>query len=906
MLFILSQGNLVSQDLLGVKIGGFFEQVYGGETNEEGIDLCSTQDEYLMSGWTEVPYEEIYNKDATFWYIDRIGGQKYSKSIGSQTRDEVATGIVSVSPEYFAICVHESSNWMQDEVQVLDRLWVHYIEVATGNIVWSDVVGSVEGGIAPSDIQYDGKGGIYVLANHLNPSGGVMTEILKYNLSGVKLWTSQPYYNSGLGYWSSELIVGQNNTLVTMPYNYDLESAEAVIYSTSGTLIGSNQYQENFPSRVYGILQDPITSEITGVGYILGENNDTNAYLINISNNLVKNTSVQYGISGVEKFRDIVSTTDGFICAGTRNNKGEGGYDCYINHMDISFSTFFEETFGGTTNERLSSLLINNSSTKAWFAGYNAEYTVSNSGNAYVGGVTTQLAANNQSQCELPRIMLIDRLVEPGKVNDWWRLANWSVVGQRCEDFGVNIVFLYDVDLIFKPGSGASQATKDEVFKMIRDLKWRGIRVGIVAGPEISKLKAINDIMTGITTTSIQLPGKVNYIMLEHEFWNWQKSSEIVVLDPNDYGASWTSQNPYTNYQNSNNILDLANADEYYWHLTKDHKTLLEEIDAHLPQNKNWWGAMDYISFLNRIDNPYSPSQVTLYQNFENGKVLYDIKSPNINNLTVINTPQLYRENLAEEFISLVDFTFLVSYRVATQSTHFINTNNTITSVPNYAFSLASENWHLRHEAYAAKSNFAKDTVSQKFNFIPLFSNEQLSCVIFGLKEEHLGKWLGANNGYNTYHRNEQAYYDQWFNAPSHCLDCNTETQLAAFGWYKYGCIASHGLFSDPNGLNPHRRILCGSANVNPLDYPDYILSQIEEVDVYPNPANTHVYVRIDEEKLYDYDIVGISGQKYKSGQLTEKENYIDLTDLPFGVYIFQVKTNSSVRAFKVIIGNEK
>lgn len=302
-------------------------------------------------------------------------------------------------------------------------------------------------------------------------------------------------------------------------------------------------------------------------------------------------------------------------------------------------------------------------------------------------------------------------------------------------------------------------------------------------------------------------------------------------------------------------------------------------------------------SFLHRTDNPYSPSsQPTLFQSFENGKVLYDVNSPNLNSLTVINTPQLYRENLAGEFIALVDFTFLVNYRNATRVNHFVNTNNA-TGVPNYAFDLATENWHLRHEAYAAKASSAKDQVAQKFNFIPLFSNEQSSCVIFGLSSQFLGQWLGGNNGYNPYRRNEQAYYDQWSMAPAHCLDCNTETQLAAFGWYKYGCITSHGVFSDPNSLDPHRRIVCGSANVIPLNSEEANLRK-ETIEIYPNPVNTHLYVRLGSKGIYEYNILNLSGQRFKSGKVSTVSNYVDLTGLSSGVY-------HNLAAFKVIISDE-
>lgn len=66
--------------------------------------------------------------------------------MGSSETDEVTTGIVSVTDEYFAICVHESASWTQDNVDNGDRLWVYYIAVATGVVQWSDVIEYEEGG----------------------------------------------------------------------------------------------------------------------------------------------------------------------------------------------------------------------------------------------------------------------------------------------------------------------------------------------------------------------------------------------------------------------------------------------------------------------------------------------------------------------------------------------------------------------------------------------------------------------------------------------------------------------------------------------------------------------------------------------------------------------------------------
>tara|TARA_R110002050_G_scaffold210369_1_gene346333 strand:- start:3331 stop:4656 length:1326 start_codon:yes stop_codon:yes gene_type:complete len=439
---------------------------------------------------------------------------------------------------------------------------------------------------------------------------------------------------------------------------------------------------------------------------------------------------------------------------------------------------------------------------------------------------------------------------------------------------------------------------------------WHDIKVGMIAGPDISKLKAITVIMKGVTTTSIQLPGKVNYIMLEHEFWNFQDDADMVVLNPNAYVASWGIDNPYKVLRDGNyNYNQMPDEHKYYWHLTKDHKKLLDEIEAFLPSNKNCWKSMDYISYLKRIDNPYkhlkNPNDPD-FMAYPNSIVYYDISSTNINSLSVSSTIQDHREGLAEQFISVVDFTFLVNYRNANSVNQFINQNNT-SGVANYAFTLPGEDFHGRHEAYAAKASFAKDQVNQKFNFIPLFSNERTSCIFYtDIGTAQLGPWLGGNNGTNTYQRNELAYYSQWVQAPSNCVDCATETQLAAFAWFKYGCISAHGNFlppaSDPNA-DPHARIQCGTGNLIVLS--ESKLEGEQFFSAYPNPANDIIMLDFQDDKNYKYSIVNLNGMFVKYGKANSNQNTIDIKSLPNGIYLLSLEGLSYSGSMKVIVSHE-
>lgn len=723
-------------------------------------------------------------------------------------------------------------------------------------------------GAAPTDIQYDGNGNLYVLMNHLNASGLVQTEILNYDLLGNNLWISQPYLSSSVGHWSSELIVNTAG-LTTFPYDLSSKIPGAVTFNTSGTIINATSYTADGESRIYGIYEDPLNGDIYGAGYILGEDSDTNAYVIKTNSSLVQQTSETYGITGTEKFRDIVITGDGFIAAGVRDNKGEGGYDCYIEHLDPQLLSIYKETFGGKTNERLGALMINDLGSQAWFAGYNKEYTVSGSGNAYIGGVSTQVSSSMVS-CESPRVLLVDELVG-SSVNTLINLNASASVISTCNTHNIKNVLLYDIDRIYDPLSVANATTKQAVDHFLDDLLQAGIRIGLIVGPDIAKLRALTDIMKGVTVNSMNFHGKINYIMVEHEFWNPTASGAPTVLNNSQYGANWSSA---TTYNNS------VSKSKYFWHLSKDHMQLLTEIENQLGLNHNWWSSLDYIGHLRNLD--------------ATSQTYYDFNGTNINSLTAITgaSPALilqsHREGLAEKFISKSDYTFLVYYRDASAPFHFMGTNN-ITGEPNFDLVNTSSNFSKRLEAYRNKASFAKGGTNE-FYHLPLFSNESTtnSCGI----ENWLGDWLG---GTNTYRKVELAYTGQ-FNA---CASCANNTVLGVFGWFKYTCISSHGSFT---GAQAYDLVSCtagGQIGIN-----ESLL--VDQVIVYPNPAKDFIQLTlpssgINASSQVEYTVYSVSGEMVLKGNLSS-DRIINVGSLDNGLYLVKILMGDTEKISKLII----
>ncbi|QNR24337.1 T9SS type A sorting domain-containing protein [Croceimicrobium hydrocarbonivorans] len=865
--------SLISQEHLGQKLGGFFEQLYGGSTDEEAIDICSSQQDYLVTGWTDVNTEGV-TKDATIWYIDNLGRKNYKIFYGSGEKDEVATGVTDINSEYMAICVHSSSSWIQDSVQPNDFMVVYMLEVATGLMEWRDTLMFEDEGVAPVDIHYDGAEHIYALYNRRDPSGRVSNQIAKYDLGGNLIWISDSYYTQGHGQWASELLL-TSSSLVIMPYSYYTKSPEAVEFNTSGVIINQNDFVSEQETRIYGLIEESSSGNIIGAGYTVDDEDDINSYLLEITPSLAFSQSESFGQAGVEKFRDLVETVDGLIAAGVRNNEGEGSYDCYIHHFDNNWQTDLEETFGGINSDRLSSLMIDATETKAFFAGYNTEYGITTSGNAYLGGITTKLGVV-QASCDFPRILFIDDLVDDNDQDTPDNLLNYNAIISTCSTHNINTVFLYDVDKIYHPTNPSIQDVKDDLDVFLNALLGAQIKVGFIVGPEIDKVRNLTDIMKGVTQNNTNFAGKINYIMLEHEFWgnnsNYSGFVPLSVLNNSDYGFNWSS-NPYpSGTDNKKN--------HYFWHLTKDHETLLEEINTQLPNNANWWASFDYISYLKNSGF----TNATYYDYNSNANGLGTLTT-----LTGSDPVMQHREGLVEHFLPLVDYTFLVNYRDASNSKHFMTSGGNL--VPNFDVSspnstLSNSDWLKRLQAYSNKANLSKN--SSTFYYINLQSNEETVCSDVGANK--LGNWLGGANSYN---RAEQAYVDQLQNLSSTCISCGTNSEVVAHAWFDYSCHTSNSSFSNYG-------LVSGCSTQISIEEQN---SSSAGLSVYPNPSNGQLKISglNNKKEVAFFSLIDVSGRVLLSGPVPA-DNTVNLPSHLKGLFMLKIEHGSNSTSFRVIL----
>lgn len=69
----------------------------------------------------------------------------------------------------------------------------------------------------------------------------------------------------------------------------------------------------------------------------------------------------------------------------------------------------------------------------------------------------------------------------------------------------------------------------------------------------------------------------------------------------------------------------------------------------------------------------------------------------------------------------------------------------------------------------------------------------------------------------------------------------------------------------------------------------------------YPNPTNNHLNVSIQNETIIQIDFYDTSGRLLKSHKANSKDEQVSIQELPSGMYLMDVKTNSGNKTVKII-----
>ena len=73
-------------------------------------------------------------------------------------------------------------------------------------------------------------------------------------------------------------------------------------------------------------------------------------------------------------------------------------------------------------------------------------------------------------------------------------------------------------------------------------------------------------------------------------------------------------------------------------------------------------------------------------------------------------------------------------------------------------------------------------------------------------------------------------------------------------------------------------------------------------IHIFPNPSNGILNLNLDDDLIYTLNIMDILGKKVFTTIVTDKNNKIDLNHLKKGVYMLELKNNTSHYSKEIII----
>lgn len=586
------------------------------------------------------------------------------------------------------------------------------------------------------------------------------------------------------------------------------------------------------------------------------------------------------GTEGVEKFRDIGTIGDGFIASGVRNNKGNGGYDNYISHLPFNLDTLMEQTDGGVTNERNSSIIVLDDLNSAYISGHNVQYGIKGSGNSYVLGVMSSNAPNSFNfSCDIPRIAMIDNLLD--RNNNYSAqsalINHQQTIDDVVSETGATIIFLFNVDYIFDNYT-TLQGTNDPRHGYIKNLieyahDTKNLIVGIIIGPSKSKAINVSDAIDGKTRYNYDHSAKVNLVMLEHEYWNCYYEVEPTITEYHHTASSPFIFPSNTIYNmappnNGNPFLNSgspADKDAFFQILVEDHFKLLQEINSRKTHTTNLWKSFDYNRFIINKGSTinYTP---TYYENL--------IGTPNNNTIT----ENAFRYKYAQVTRTVTDGVFLVYYR----TTSFILPNGQINFDLNIIANPQSDYVpRLNGLAIGGGYNFAKT-----LKVIPLHSAEP----------SFLGGWLGGTNRPNIL---EQAYADQY--SGIFALDFPSsisQIEHVANGWYTAAHMNGISYTLGPNDPfnSIHENLICNSYQ-NPVSITENTLEEPRFISA-PNPIQNELIIATTSKYISNRTTISIynmQGGLIYSKKLTEAQTIINTSIWNTGLYILNIQDENHI-----------
>lgn len=391
--------------------------------------------------------------------------------------------------------------------------------------------------------------------------------------------------------------------------------------------------------------------------------------------------------------------------------------------------------------------------------------------------------------------------------------------------------------------------------------------------------------------------GKVNFVMLEHEFWiqgNTKLMDSIGFINSN-YVLNGLNFNRDINISSLledmgvNNRFDVQDA--YFFQLKEDHHELLNILVHHENSAANTWKVFDYIRFFKNIYRPdvngnHNSTGINYYS-------AIDFSNPTGGLITKSEAD--WRRDEAYWIKQKTDAVFVGFPR---------NTSHLSGSNP---FDLHSTGSDFSKVVLAFNE---KGPIHDEGVIIPLHYGESTRCDLGTVGNNNPGHsflgqdWLfQTHNGtLQTLQTVEELFVSEYDTElvpeiDNNCPNCKaTDIRIAAMAWYQLGCINEAA--STRNFTASIPRASCGANPVFVIGNDEF---ELTNYDAYPNPVVNKLIISSQDMHMYDVRVYSLMGSLIFESKNTKGKSLIDFENHPEGIYVVEVTGKNYTNSFKII-----
>jgi hypothetical protein len=859
-----------------IRMGQFFEQGYGKATDdwaedESALDIIPTPIGLAMCGW--ISHES--GQRMALWQIDSLGRLNQFAQRGTNAGyAQVASALAQSGIGNYLLVGRQTDAFDDNQrhsLQSSDLAALKYLG-PNGDLLWecaTDSSGSDTGSVAV-DVVYCGQGEFTVLLNLVwGETPRHAFRLLHIDSTGQALW--QTTHDLGSTEIFAEKLLSHNGEYIVLVNRLDNPAPMLWQHTAQGAYSTHSTYTQAHDTWGYGLTANNQGFAIAGKEY---DGSYYSGSLIQIAANLTQTSSSTHKntVAGNSWYEDLTAHPTGFLAIGQCDNLGEGQQDVWICHIDSLGDTLKTETLGGEENDYGHAVVLVPQLYSAFIAGYNSSYGITESGNAYLGGVKVDMGLPEaEEECKVPRVLWVDGFVEiyptghpkEGEINTSLGILNKSsandLINFSIQNEITNLV-LYGVDHIFRDvnQNATGTAYKGYLSSFITKCDSLGILCTFLSGyknKEYDRASFYNSELN-VAGNNYKYSGKLRYIMPEHEFWNARKTT--------------SSRHQSTNPTNDIVILSTGYTwDQHYYDCYTDHKNIMDSLNIIDASDANIWEVHDYIGYF------YSYT-------WSDSSILYNRNS------------SAWRQACADTLLEKSDKVYFPYYAPFKwdDGIAFLGGNNQNGFV---------QLWYERIKLLGKQP-------SRNTSIIPLFSAEYFvsSPDTFcgdGEETDFLGRYLGgpphylggSNNSFKNletiYLNQHDSIYSQTTNFPD-----IQDVEVSAVSWFKYSCIAEKN-YSDKARVN------CYPFNTNPLIIEGKPKIPQLKVKIFPNPTKGVVNIEISESdfEIFVFDLHGAIKAKFNQFENMNSVQ-LSLTDLIDGFYVIQVRTANDLISKPIIL----